>query len=157
MSRLLPVALRDYKIGSNTGLSRCLRELLERVTHSTAWTISRAYGRCVNLWAHVQVPRLVSLTYWLIKRVGNVWSDRCGSWTQISSGGGSGSLASCEASDVAYMEMVCTQFLCTTTSHPCTWTTIPRRPELIKLNSIFTYLRLTYPSVRSRLQGMQNE
>ena len=64
------------------------------------------------------------------------------------------SLASREASDVAYMETVCTQFLCTTTSHPCTWIMIPRKPSL---HSIFTYLRLAYPSVRSRLQGMQND
>ena len=31
------------------------------------------------------------------------------------------------------------------------------KPQLIKLHSIFTYLRLAYPSVRSRLQGMQND
>ena len=42
-------------------------------------------------------------------------------------------------------------------SHPCTWITIPRKPQPIKLHSIFTYLRLAYPSVRSRLQGMQNQ
>lgn len=49
MSRFLPVALRDYNIGSNAGLSRCLRELLERVTHAPQ------HGRYHVLMADVSI------------------------------------------------------------------------------------------------------